>query len=84
MASVERHVERKVTETVTYRLEISESEARTLAVVLARVGGSEPDSPRGHTQAILDALKDRGVHYRSAPENGIVTGHLMFEDDTRG
>ena len=52
-------------------LELTLEEARTLAVVYSRVGGSDGtfgDSPRRHCASVCDALEVVGVFYGDAPE----------------
>jgi len=61
-------------------LELSEEEARTLAAVLSYVGGCPTDSPRKHTDAVLEALTESAglgsfvgtvEHNLADPERGI-------------
>jgi hypothetical protein len=47
--------------TKSYVLELSEDEAHALAAVLTKVGGSQEDSPRKHTEAVHRALDAQGV-----------------------
>jgi len=58
-------------------LELTLEEARTLAVVYSRVGGSDGsfgDSPRRHCASVYDALEGIGVTYRGAPEKALLVG----------
>lgn len=62
------------------RLDLSESEAETLAVVLSRVGGSPYRSPRGNAENILDALTVIIGDYRNLPVYKLGTGAINFAD----
>lgn len=58
----------------TYTLILSEAEARTLQVVLSRVGGSSTESPRKHVARIVAELQGRvGVPWHEHPENDLAT-----------
>lgn len=46
-------------------LELSAAEAKTLAAICARVGGSPDKSPRGHVGAIDAALRSAGYNWLS-------------------
>lgn len=61
MAIAEKRVERQVIETVTVTLKLSEDEARTLGAVLGLVSGDRSNSPRRHTVAMLNALREARV-----------------------
>lgn len=76
-----------ITETTVVKksivLELSEAEANTLRVVLARVGGDRKPakSPREHTESIARALWDAGQpDYTSMPENRLAYGSFMFRN----
>ena len=56
------------TETVTYHLELSQDEAETLRFICERIGGSAYNTPRGHTDAINNALLKCGA----GPGNHII------------
>jgi len=49
-------------------LKLSIEEARTLAVILAKVGGRVDRSPRGHATDVFIALEDLGIEYANTPE----------------
>ena len=70
------------TETVTtVTLVLTVEEARTLAVLVAKVGGSPDHSPRGHASAISDALCGAGVTYTgSTAEYTLASGSISFTD----
>ncbi len=57
MAIVTSKTERKVIETKTVTLVLNEREAKTLSLVLARVGGSPENSRRKHTDDIARELE---------------------------
>ncbi|MFF1597708.1 hypothetical protein ACFVYV_09450 [Streptomyces mirabilis] len=61
MAVAEKRVERRVIEDVTVILKLSEDEARTVAAVLSLVSGDRRKSPREHTVAVLNALREARV-----------------------
>lgn len=77
-------IEKKVT------LELTDDEARTLAVVLAHIGGSQGEgdkdsiSPRVHTQSICNALVGAGYSYRDTEEQTLATGCILFDDYPAG
>lgn len=52
-------IERVVTED-GFTLKLSVNEAEALVAVLARVGGSPTDSPRGDAKSVLRALQNAG------------------------
>jgi hypothetical protein len=61
-----------------YVLRLTEDEAKTLVVILRRVGGS-PDFIRGDAERVLDALKSTIGNY-TANEKEQLKGHLVFGD----
>ena len=82
----------KQTETVetvkSVTLELTLDEARTLAVVLARVGGDPDHSPRKHGQSVSDALESVHISSSGAPEHGLISrgvgtgvGASLYFDD---
>lgn len=83
MAQVEKTVVQGekivVTEVPGYQLTLDEDEALSLALVLGKVGGLER-TRRGHTQAILDQLREVGVPWHRFYMNPDVapTGNIYF------
>jgi len=67
-------------------LELTLEEARTLAVMCAKVGGSDgdfgrADSPRRHVDSVFDALDAVGVIYADSPEYELADkGGFYFSD----
>ncbi|MET9126930.1 hypothetical protein [Streptomyces sp. NPDC004528] len=88
MASAEQAtVERVVTEK-GFTLKLTVDEAETLVAVLARVGGSPSDSPRGLSEGVMDSLVSAGVrsHFPTSaghPTN-LARGSINFDDYRRG
>ncbi|MFI7096398.1 hypothetical protein [Streptomyces lydicus] len=78
MAKVEQTEE--IIRKATYTLTLSESEALAVAAVLARVGGS-PSTPRGHAQAVLDAMEAAGVAWFATHESDSLQGRLTWDDE---
>ena len=67
-------------ETITgVTLDLTLEEARTLAVVLSRVGGSPRISPREHIEAVSNALSDVGVNWLSASERGLIEDSPRYQ-----
>lgn len=69
MAEVQ-HSTRTVTRTVeveepVVELTLTEEEAQVMADTMAAVGGCPRSSYRKHTQALVDALRDAGIRWRS-------------------
>jgi hypothetical protein len=52
-------------EIISVSLTLDVETAKTLKVILGRVGGSPTDSRRRHADAISDALEGAGITYRS-------------------
>jgi hypothetical protein len=70
-------------ETITgVTLRLSLEEARTLAVLVAKVGGSPDHSPREHTNAISSALRGVGITYQGSDEYALADGltSIRFKD----
>ncbi|MFJ9961098.1 hypothetical protein [Streptomyces avermitilis] len=80
MAQAEARVERKVIETKTYTLELSDAEARTLAVILGKVAGSPTASPRKHAESVHNALKRAGVQWFDTPLSRLAAGVIAFDE----
>lgn len=73
------------TEEEVISLQLSQEEARTLAVVLARIGGL-PYSPRGHLRSLEYGLNETLGSYRDHPENKYVSHEhdlIYFEADPK-
>jgi hypothetical protein len=62
-------------------LELTLEEARTLAVVLSRVGGDCWDSPRKHTLAVGGALAGIGIEWDSAAEGILLSNNILHFSD---
>jgi hypothetical protein len=62
----------------TVELTLSMDEAKTLATILTRVGGS-PRYIRGHAESIHDSLV-KTIGYYTASEPDQLKGHLVFKD----
>jgi len=72
------YVEMRVGVTLSLTLE----EARTLAVVLANVGGNL-GSPRKYADDVADALSDSGIAWDDTVEAGLIVagdGYTCFRD----
>lgn len=70
------------TQTVkTYTLTLSDKEARVLAMVTARVGGSPSRSLRKHSESVSDALKDVVGDPYYFSEKQELEGTLRFNDN---
>jgi hypothetical protein len=63
-------------------LVLTHKEAVTLAVIVAKVGGSPDQSPREHASAISSALSRVGIAYRASDEYrcAALTQHIYFND----
>lgn len=74
-------VERVVTE-AGFTLKLTVEEAETLVAVLARVGGSSAESPRGHAGDIIEALQAAGVrdYWVDGHPSGLASGSIQFRD----
>ncbi|MEU1037663.1 hypothetical protein [Streptomyces sp. NPDC005907] len=76
-------VERTVTEE-GFTLKLTVDEAETLVAVLARVGGSPDQSPRGNAESVLDALIAAGARtYYPQPQGHpvhLLRGFVAFDD----
>lgn len=86
MVSVKNNlkVQRTPVETGTVDLSISGPHARTLIMVLSRVGGGREDSARGYAQDILDDLLDvlKWTYPYEDSEAG-ATGSIYFTEKSR-
>jgi hypothetical protein len=60
-------------------------EARTLAVIVAKVGGEPDRSPREHASAISSALSGVGIVYRNSDEYAlaVIGQSINFKDYPR-
>lgn len=77
----------KTVETVTgVNLYLTLEEARTLAVVMSRVGGSPRISPREHVASVSDALHGAGIRWQDASERSLLSdahgfrSNIIFSD----
>ena len=80
MATVVKAVEEVVVKTAqqVYKLTLTQDEAETLSVVLAKVGGDPDRTGRGNTEAIFDALEAAGVRYELSKHYGRSSGYINF------
>lgn len=58
-------------------LTLSQDEAETLRLILGHVGGSTHDTPRKHTDAVMEALKAAGIRTPATKYN--LEGVLRFK-----
>jgi hypothetical protein len=65
----------------TYNLELTEDEAKLLAFIMYRVGGSSQNSPRKHADSIRRSLAECNIGDKNE-NNGLLDGFLIFKDDT--
>ncbi|MFF9525393.1 hypothetical protein ACF1DV_25940 [Streptomyces achromogenes] len=74
-------VERVVTED-GFTLKLTVDEAETLVAVLARVGGSPHESPRGNAEAVMKALSGAGVrnYWVEDHPSDLASGSIQFAD----
>lgn len=77
MAKVEQTEE--IIRKTAYTLTMSKPEALAVAAVLARVGGPH-STPRGHAQAVLDAMEAAGVDWFETRESDSLQGRLTWDD----
>jgi len=54
-------------------LVLSLEEARTLAVLVARVSGDQTNSPRRHATNVSNALDGIDITYKGAPEHALIS-----------
>jgi hypothetical protein len=63
------------------QLSLSDGEAKTLAAISYRIGGSPDNSPRKHTETVGEALRRAGyAGSADTPERKALSGSLMFEN----
>lgn len=67
-----------VTKEKVVDMQLSDDEAKTLAVILRLVGGDRKKTARKHSQAILDALTQLGYNYEY-PQTS-TSGSIYFKD----
>lgn len=82
MAQAEKTTVERVVIEEGFTLKLTVGEAEALVAVLAKVGGSPADSPRGDTENVLKALRAAGSRDYWSENHPLkyVRGSLQFAD----